>query len=848
MAESALLTCPVRGRLLVREKAKDSLTYSEEKRRIDAIRFLLARGYPKSHFKIEPTVLRFGASGRNSFRADFAVLDVPASRVAKLAPEKMIEHLKLVAEVKRSNKDSDSAKANQVRPALALLPQDDAVAVYWDDLEQRLFHKIRRGNSWSIVEAPLSTIAPWGSSGTRAQICYGDLLPAGDLVKLFDALEDILHPHVPDKAKRYEVLLQLLVTKLHDETVHRARPDQALALQDLSASAITDDEALSSLTGCLQQGARHYEKYLPQPVKATFSVPVAPLRECTRLLAPISVLTAQGSVIQTFYMKFAKSLYKWDLAQYFTPTEVIDFIVDVVQPLQGEHTIDPACGSGDFLVSTLRKTSSEYIWGRDNSEQAIQVAVLNMVLHGNGKTNIKQKDSLQSQKDGGEHFPVVLCNPPFGVKIQERRQAVLKKFDLAHEWKPSVRGVDKSSALQVSQQTGILFAELCVKLAAPGGRIGIILPNGYLGNRQGDYLALREWILRHTRVVAVVGFPRFTFKKSGADVSASALFLERREQPLSGSLSSDDYPIFFGMIESVGWRVGDKSSLPVYLRDQSNGSIVYDESNRPILDADFSSVLRELLLSPTAAHFPWLLQGRDQIDGPQTESVWVSEILLDSSRPLDPKRFCSKVRGLVRSIKAGDHFTLSSVLRPVSRGRFTKKADREYRFVRIENIGIGSCEFEPLRGWQLPDRARLTASEGDFFIASIWSSAGKWFRALGEQSDVVVTNGCSQFELIPGCEDYLMDVLVGFCSEAFRVQMRAYATGSDGLAEISEASILQIVFPRILDPKRRAELKKIADLFAVGQEPVYRLVGSHLSKLGEDWPEPPPRKGHWGLV
>src|ERR1019366_9254528 len=97
-------------------------------------------------------------------------------------------------------------------------------------------------------------------------------------------------------------------------------------------------------------------------------------------------------VIQSFYMKFAKSLYKWDLGQYFTPHEVIDFIVDVVNPQPGEHVHDPACGSADFLISAFRKagpTSQNCVWGADSSEQAVQISILNMVLNGDGKTQIK---------------------------------------------------------------------------------------------------------------------------------------------------------------------------------------------------------------------------------------------------------------------------------------------------------------------------------------------------------------------------------------------------------------------------------------------------------------------------
>lgn len=92
------------------------------------------------------------------------------------------------------------------------------------------------------------------------------------------------------------------------------------------------------------------------------------------------------------------------------------------------------------------------------------------------------------------------------------------------------------------QETGILFIEVCVKECRPDGRIAIILPNGYLGNRSLKYKIVRDWILRHTRLAAIVSLPRFTFKSSGADVSASVLYLEKRSiPPIEGwSISIDN--------------------------------------------------------------------------------------------------------------------------------------------------------------------------------------------------------------------------------------------------------------------------------------------------------------------
>ena len=199
---------------------------------------------------------------------------------------------------------------------------------------------------------------------------------------------------------------------------------------------------------------------------------------------------------------------------------------------------DPACGSADFLVSALRSMpiepgkAVEFLTGVDNSRQAVQVSVLNMMLQGDGKTAIQEADSLKDHPQSEAKHDVVLCNPPFGTRIVEKRWEVLRNFEMGHIWKYGAEGkLAITDDVRSAQQTGILFAELCVKLVKPGGRVGIILPNGYLGNKSKEYLALREWLLRHTRIVAVVAFPRFTFKQSGADVSASVVVLQRREEP-----------------------------------------------------------------------------------------------------------------------------------------------------------------------------------------------------------------------------------------------------------------------------------------------------------------------------
>ena len=331
----------------------------------------------------------------------------------------------------------------------------------------------------------------------------------------------------------------------------------------------------------LERALEFYQPFLPDTVPHSIGCTGSMLRSVSAILAPVRFLNTKREVVQDFYMYFASEVYKWELGQYFTPTEVVDFIVEMVNPRAGEHVKDPACGSGDFLISAFQFAEhrngtnlKDSVWGADSSSQAVQVAILNMVLNGDGKSQIHEEDSLLNVAKFVDRFRVMLCNPPFGVKIIETRQEVLRQFDLGHQWKRNGEGVwEKTNKVRKSQQVGLLFAELCVRQAAPGGRVGIILPNGYLGNKNPGYIAFREWLIRNARVAVIAAFPRFTFKKSGADVSASALLLEKRVSPLTRSKDAETHPFYAGIVESVGREVSNKRDRKVFKREPETGGV-----------------------------------------------------------------------------------------------------------------------------------------------------------------------------------------------------------------------------------------------------------------------------------
>ena len=171
--------------------------------------------------------------------------------------------------------------------------------------------------------------------------------------------------------------------------------------------------------------------------------------------------------------------------------------------------------TSDFLTAAYRigrefdPNYAQSVWGSDNSINAVQVAVLNMLLHGDGKANIKHEDSLANVKRYENTCEILVCNPQFGTRIVEKKPKTLELFSMGHAWSIGTDGkCEQTQHLLDAQETGMLFVEACVVQAQPGGRIGIIVPNGYLGNRSIKYVAFREWLLRHCRIASICSFPR----------------------------------------------------------------------------------------------------------------------------------------------------------------------------------------------------------------------------------------------------------------------------------------------------------------------------------------------------
>ncbi|WP_112244532.1 restriction endonuclease subunit M [Kribbella monticola] len=271
---------------------------------------------------------------------------------------------------------------------------------------------------------------------------------------------------------------------------------------------------------------------------------------------------------------FMDSFFKGDFGQYFTPRELIKFSVDLLDVDSTDMVCDPASGSGGFLLHALervREKADDYytpgsaenyamwhgfatnnLFGIEINEEIARVAKMNMVLHGDGHTNIVRHDALDDEKAlrrlnkafAFNNFDLVLTNPPFGAKIRLDERPFLAGFVLGNTWNRRGKGTPRKR-----QSSEIVFIERVWQLLKPGtGRAAVVLPDGILTNSRTGYV--REFIFDRFEVLAVVSLPVAAFMHYGAGVKASIVFLRKlgdTEEPVN------DKPFFLAEATLVGY-------------------------------------------------------------------------------------------------------------------------------------------------------------------------------------------------------------------------------------------------------------------------------------------------------
>ena len=362
------------------------------------------------------------------------------------------------------------------------------------------------------------------------------------------------------------------------------------------------------------------------------------LQICVGFLQNVKLFNSNLQVIDEAFEYLVNKSAKGEKGQYFTPRNVIDMCVYMINPQSHEYMIDTACGSCGFTVHTLfnvwnklvnqgkanfanfsnqkltyeQKKYVDKVFGIDFDEKSVRVSrTLNMIA-GDGKTNVlhlnsldysrwkeKIKDSswaktylegyyrmldLAKNRDNPKefNFDLVLANPPFAGDIKDSR--LLSSYETS---KKTNKAGKTSKVDKLSRD--ILFIERNLDFLKDGGRMAIVLPQGRFNNTSDE--RIREFIMERARLLAVVGLDGNTFKPH-TGTKTSVLFIQKWDEEKNSATYNppkEDYNIFMAVSENSG---KDNSGQEIYKKNK-NGERELDEHNHLIQKHDLEEIATE---------------------------------------------------------------------------------------------------------------------------------------------------------------------------------------------------------------------------------------------------------------
>jgi type I restriction enzyme M protein len=319
--------------------------------------------------------------------------------------------------------------------------------------------------------------------------------------------------------------------------------------------------------------------------------------------------TTSDDVKGIAFEQFLGRTFRGELGQFFTPRTIVDYMVAILDPQEGEVIGDPCCGSGGFLIKTfeyvrekieieiqkakekikekyytdnfnklsekeqekidhvvneqfnklnteldinnpdsrLRRLSFDCIYGTDANPRMARTAKMNMIMHGDGHGGVHHHDGLLNVNgmfDG--RFDIILTNPPFGARVEKSLKITeqdrftdaikIKKYTerFGSDYVQALKQIDDNignSVLslydmgEMSSLTEVLFIERCLNLLRPGGRMGIVLPEGVLNNTKLQ--RVRDYVEGKAKIINITSIPQDVFIASGATVKPSLLFFRK---------------------------------------------------------------------------------------------------------------------------------------------------------------------------------------------------------------------------------------------------------------------------------------------------------------------------------
>lgn len=514
---------------------------TEEKVRAEVLtKYVLEYEYPLKNIKIEVPVKK-GSGDSDKNRADIIIYTDEKHKKDYIIIETKTKEYKDIKEAK----DQAISYANYRRAEYAVGTNGkDFITVHLTPKEDRTIETLPKYGG----DAPKWKYKRGGE--------FNDIKPM-DTDKLKTLLKEI-HDYLWNGGKRnpaeaFNEFSKVVFTKIMDEKVDELSPNYTKYYEFQKDRDETKDELETRIKEL-------YNKHKEKDKNVFDDQLILDANEISFLVGKLEQynlngtdLDIKGKIFQNFFANF----FKGDAGQYFTPMNIVRFIVNLFDLQSTDLVIDPSCGSGGFLLQSLAQMQEKSkvlkdpvkrhtfwhsfaehnLYGIEISGGISRTAKMNMIIHDDGHTNVITHDGLDRfenfQRKNTEFkensFNYIFTNPPFGSNIKDEKPyfSTYKKFANSNvDFIDSFIDKKTSSDLK-NQKSEILFIERYYQFLKPAkGIVAMVLPDGILTNSSMQYV--RDYIIEKFKVLASFSLPQHTFSNYGAGVKSSILVLQKK--------------------------------------------------------------------------------------------------------------------------------------------------------------------------------------------------------------------------------------------------------------------------------------------------------------------------------
>ena len=470
-----------------------------------------------------------------------------------------------------------------------------ARAGVWFNGDQRLFLKKVEARGRILFEE-IPNIPKFGQRlEDVGRFRRQDLKPATNLKSLFRTIRNYLAANAVG-ATRDEIfaqqLINLIFCKIYDERF--TRPSDMVTFR--AGVDESDRDVQKRIRGLFDLVKKKYGDVVE--INDAITLDARSLTYVVGELQLYALTESERDAVGEAFEVFIGPSLKGGQGQFFTPRNVVKMIIDMIDPGINDRIIDPACGSGGFLVEALRQVwrkidseGREFGWpdkevdaekqkaaisnfrGIDKDDFLAKVAKAYMAILGDGRGGVFCENSLEQPEKWDRKardeirlgsFDVVITNPPFGKKLAIDSQDILRHFDLGHSWSENEEGKFEKGALQEKQPPQILFIERCLSLLRPGGKLGIVLLESIFGMPKYRYIV--DWITQRAKILAIVTLPEDLFQPH-THAKTCVVIIENTP-------STKPHKIFMC---DVKWCGHDSRGNPTWTKDANGNQILLDE-------------------------------------------------------------------------------------------------------------------------------------------------------------------------------------------------------------------------------------------------------------------------------